>query len=91
MAILKYGLVVFGYGFYVFINIVSYTHPSFPGAFETKIIFSLLSLFFLTIDSLILLIPEKITKRTWKELSLYTRISVVLGILILPLISLYYS
>jgi hypothetical protein len=91
MAILKYGLVVIGYGMYVFVNVLSYTHPSFPGPFETKIIFSLLSLFFLTIDSLILLFPEKITKRTWKELSLYTRISVVLGVLILPLISLYYS
>jgi hypothetical protein len=91
MAILKYVLAVIGYGLYVFINILSYTHPSFSGPVETKIIFSLLSLFFLTIDVLILLVPEKITKRTWKELSLYTRISVVLGVLILPLVSLYYS
>lgn len=91
MAILKYGLIVIGYGLYIFINILSYSNPSFSGPLGTKILFSTLSFVFMTIDVLIFLMTKQITKREWKELSLYTRISVVLGIIILPLISLYYT
>jgi len=91
MAILKYGYVVLGYGFFIFINILSYTHPSFPGPLETKILFSMLSFVFMSIDSAFFLWTKQITKHEWKDLSLYTRISVILGIIILPLVSLYYN
>jgi hypothetical protein len=91
MAILKYVWVFLGYGLFIFINILSYTHPSFPGPIETKILFSLLSFVLLGIDTLLFLIPEKLTKRSWKDFTLYTRISIGIGILVIPLISLYYS
>jgi hypothetical protein len=91
MAIVKYLWVFLGYGLYIFINILSYTHPSFAGPLSTKIIFSILSFVFMSIDALFFILTKRITKREWKELSLYTRISVVLGIVILPLVSLYYT
>jgi hypothetical protein len=91
MAILKYVWVFLGYGLFIFINILSYTHPSFPGPIETKILFSLLSFVLLNVDVLLILIPKKITNRAWNDFTLYTKISICIGTLVLPLISLYYS
>lgn len=91
MAILRYILAVFGYGWFIGINVLSYTHPSFQGDIQTKFLYSLLSFVLLTLDVIVLVIPKAVTKRHWTELSLYTRISVVVGLFILPLMSLYYS
>ena len=91
MAILKYSYLSLGVILYVLMNIVSYTLPTFSGPLEMKILFSLMSLVLLLIDYILILWTEKILKRPFKDFTTYVKVSLYVGIVIIPLISLYYT
>jgi hypothetical protein len=91
MAILKYSYLVFGVGLYIVLNVLSYTTPIFPGELGTKILFSFISLLLLTLDYATILFTEKLFKRPFRDFTTYMKISLYIGVIIIPLISLYYT
>lgn len=91
MAILKYAYLTFGVVFYVILNVFSYTHPQFVGAMTIKVFYSVISCLLLIMDYILILKTEWILKKPFKHLTTYTKIMLYLGILIIPLISLYYE
>lgn len=91
MAILKYIYLSLGLILYIFFNYLSYTHPAFSGDLLTKVLFSLISLVLLSFDYIVILKSEWIFKKTFKNFTTYTKIMLYLGIIITPLISLYYQ
>ncbi|RJX25257.1 MAG: hypothetical protein C4537_04595 [Acholeplasma sp.] len=91
MAILKYGYLLLGWVFFGFINLISYTYPTFQGSLDIKILFSGISLVLLILDNLIILKSEWIFKRPFKQFQTYHQIMFYLGIFVIPLISLYYQ
>ena len=90
MAILKYGYLSLGLILFIFINIVSYTHQSYQADLLTKIIFTSISFVLLIIDYAIILFTKKIFKKDFSAFTTYMKITLYLGIIIIPLISLYY-
>lgn len=90
MAILKYGYLSLGMILYVLFNIISYTHPAYAGPIEMKILFSIISLGLLSFDYIIILWTRKIFKRNFSDFTTYIKVTLYLGILITPMISLYY-
>jgi hypothetical protein len=91
MAILKYLYLSFGIILYVFINIVSYTNPNFSGEMSIKIIYSTISFVLLVLDYASILIPKKLYKKDFSQYTTYVKISLYLGVIVIPLISLYYT
>lgn len=91
MAILKYSYLVFGVIWFITINVLSYTLPAFEGPIATKLFYSLMSGILLAFVYLSILKTELIFKRPFQNLTTYMKISLYLGIIVLPLISLYYS
>ncbi len=91
MAILKYSYLSLGIILYAFINIVSYTNPNFSGELTIKIIYSTVSLLLLIFDYASILIPKKLYKKDFSQYTTYVKVSLYLGVIIIPLISLYYS
>jgi hypothetical protein len=90
MAILKYGYLSLGIILYVLFNIISYTHPTYAGPIEMKILFSIISLGLLSFDYITILWTRKIFKRNFSDFTTYIKVTLYLGILITPMISLYY-
>ncbi len=91
MAILKYSYLVSGLMLYIGINIISYTSPAFEGDLMLKIMYSTISLILLILDYLVILKTEMIMKKPFKQFSTYTKIMLYVGIIVIPLISLYYG
>jgi uncharacterized membrane protein YidH (DUF202 family) len=91
MAIIKYIYLFSGIVLYIALNILSYTHPSFIGAIHLKVIYSLVSLILLALDYITILKTEWIMKKPFKSFSTYTKIMLYLGVIVIPLISLYYE
>lgn len=91
MAILKYSYLLLGWIVYAWINIISYNNMAFVGPLETKILFSGISFMLLLFDNLIILKSEWIFKRPFTEFQTYHQIMFYLGIIVIPLISLYYQ
>lgn len=91
MAILKYIYLLLGWLLFGFINVISYTQPMFEGPLETKILFSGISLILLVLDNLIILKSEWIFKRPFRQFQTYNQVMFYLGIIVIPLISLYYQ
>lgn len=79
-----------GWIWYGYLNVVSYTNPSYAGPWATKIIYSLTSAILLILLDLILLEKLMFMKKPYALLTLYTKIMLHVGILVVPLISLYY-
>ncbi len=91
MAILKYAYLSLGIILFVFFNILSYSNPTFHGNFSTKIIFSILSFGLMVLDYLVILKSEWILKKPFQSFTTYTKVMLYLGVIITPLISLYYQ
>lgn len=91
MAILKYVYLSLGIILYVLFNVMSYTMPSFDGKLATKILFSMLSLGVLILDYIVILKTEWLLKKPFTSLTTYSKFMLYLGIIIAPLISLYYQ
>jgi len=91
MAILKYIYLSLGVILYILINYASYTHTQFEGELATKLLFSTISLVLLVGDFAVILFTKKILKREFKDFTPYVKFSLYAGVLIFPLISLYYS
>jgi hypothetical protein len=91
MAVLKYLYLSLGIILYILFNIMSYTMASFDGLLVTKILFSLLSLGVLIIDYIVILKTEWLLKKPFSSLTTYSKFMFYLGIIIAPLISLYYQ
>jgi hypothetical protein len=91
MAILKYIYLSLGIFLYIVINIISYTNPNFSGEMSMKIIYSTISLVLLIFDYLSILIPKKLYKKNFSDYTTYVKISLYLGVIVIPLISLYYT
>jgi hypothetical protein len=91
VAILKYGYLSLGLVLYVLFNIASYTMPTFQGDMATKILFSALSLVFLVLDYIVILKTKWLFKKPFQSFTTYTKAMLYLGIIIAPLISLYYQ
>jgi len=91
MAILKYFYLSLGIILYIFINIVSYSNPNFSGELSIKIIYSTISLALLVLDYASILFPKKLYKKDFFEYTTYVKISLYLGVIVIPLISLYYT
>lgn len=91
MAILKYAYLIFGVLLYIGINIISYTHPAFQGDLGMKILFSIASLFLMVLNDSIILFSKRLFNKPFSTFSTYTKISLYLGVIVTPLISLYYS
>ncbi len=91
MAVLKYLYLSFGIIFYVFLNVISYTMPTFQGNMTTKILFSSISLILLILDFIVILKAELIFKKPLKDMTTYTKVMIYLGVIVIPLISLYYQ
>jgi hypothetical protein len=91
MAILKYSYLALGVIFYTLVNVVSYTSPIFPGELGTKILFSSISLLLLTLDYATILFTQTLYKRPFSDFTTYVKITLYIGVIIIPLISLYYT
>ena len=91
MAIIRYLYLLMGWMMYGLMNVISYTSSSFEGPIQTKIIFSTISLILLLMDNIIILKSEWIFKRPFHTLTKYHQFMVYLGVLVIPLISLYYQ
>ncbi|MFU8793619.1 MAG: hypothetical protein ACNA7K_06290 [Acholeplasmataceae bacterium] len=90
MAILRRVYVAFGFLWYVFINIISYTMPLYEANITLKIIFSFISLILFIGNGLIILETKRLFKKPFEALSLHTKIIVSVGVIVIPLVSLYY-
>jgi hypothetical protein len=90
MAILKYSYLSLGIVLYIIFNVLSYTHPSYAGPLEMKIIFSIISLGLLIFDYLAILFTRRFFKRDFSDFTTYIKVTLYLGIIITPMISLYY-
>jgi len=91
VAILKYSYLSLGIILYVGINYISYTHANYQGELGIKLLFSLISLAFLTADYVAILATKKIFKKEFKDFTTYVKITLYIGVLIAPLVSLYYT
>jgi hypothetical protein len=91
VAILKYGYLSLGLVLYVLFNIASYTMPTFQGEIAKKILFSGISFIFLMLDYIVILKTEWLFKKPFQSFTTYTKAMLYLGIIIAPLISLYYQ
>lgn len=91
MAVLKYLYLAFGLIFYITLNVLSYTMPAFQGEILTKILFSAISFALLILDDITILKTEWILKKPFQALTTYTKIMLYLGVIVIPLISLYYQ
>ncbi|PKK93583.1 MAG: hypothetical protein CVV61_03900 [Tenericutes bacterium HGW-Tenericutes-6] len=91
MAILKYIYLVFGIIWFITLNILSYTMPAFDGPLLTKLFYSIISFLLLLFVYLSILKTELIFRKPFQYLSTYMKISLYVGIFVLPLISLYYT
>jgi len=89
MAILKKGYLILGVAFYIIINVISYTNPSFSGDMTIKIMLSLISLALLILDYASILYTKKLFNRKFDDFETFMKITLYLGVLIIPLISLY--
>lgn len=91
MAVLKYLYLGVGIILYVVLNVLSYTLETFNGDLATKILFSFVSFVLLVFDYITILKTEMILKKPFSKLTTYTKIMLYLGVLVIPLISLYYQ
>jgi hypothetical protein len=91
MAILKYSYLALGIVLYIAINYISYTNVNFSGEIQMKLIYSFISLLLLILDYIVILFTKKIFKKEFNDFTLYMKISLYLGVIIIPLISLYYA
>lgn len=91
MAILKNIYVFLGFIWFGLINYFSYTRLEFDGPIGMKILYSIISFILLSFLSLSILMTPKIYKKEFIDFSLTVRIMFILGIIIVPLISLYYT
>ncbi len=90
MAILKYTYLSLGIILLIIFNIMSYTLDAYQGDIVMKILFSLISFVLLSIDYLAILQTKKWFKREFSDFSTYMKITLYLGIIVIPMISLYY-
>jgi hypothetical protein len=90
MAILRKFYVLIGYLWYGVINYLSYQRVEFEAPLGLKILYSLVSFILLTYISLSIVFTKRIYKKSFKDLSLSLKLMFILGIVIVPLISLYY-
>lgn len=90
MAILRSIYVGSGFIWYIAINVISYTNPLYEANITTKVIFSFISFILYVSNGSIILASEKILKKPFESLSLHTKIIVSVGVIVIPLISLYY-
>lgn len=90
MAILRNIYLSSGIILYIFINVISYSNINFEGELSTKIIFSSISLVLLAFDYASILMTTKLYKRPFKDFTIFIKITLYMGILVFPLISLYY-
>lgn len=90
MAILKYSYLSLGLILFVFINVISYTHENYQADLLTKIFFSTISFGLLMFDYVAILYTRKIFKKDFDSFTTYMKITLYIGIVIAPLISLYY-
>lgn len=88
MAILKYVYLGFGLGLFLYMNVLSYTKEAYAAPLHMKVLFSSVSLILLTIDYALILFPDRFLSR---PLATHTRIILYLGVVVIPLISLYYA
>lgn len=65
--------------------------PTFQGNMTTKILFSSISLILLILDFIVILKAELIFKKPLKDMTTYTKVMIYLGVIVIPLISLYYQ
>lgn len=91
MAVVKYLYLGFGIILFGVINVFSYTYETFQGDLVTKLLFSLISFVLLILDYLTILKTEIILKKPFEKLTTYTKVMLYLGVVIVPLISLYYQ
>ncbi len=88
MAILKYVYLAFGLGLFLFMNVLSYTREAYAAPLSMKVLFSSISLVLLTIDYTLILFEDRFLLR---PLATHTRIILYIGVVVIPLISLYYA
>ncbi|MDI6452641.1 hypothetical protein [Peloplasma aerotolerans] len=91
MAVLKYSYLIFGVLLYIVINVISYTNPNFGGELGMKLLFSTASLFLMTLNYSIILFSERLFHKPFHAFSTYVKVSLYLGVIVTPLISLYYT
>jgi hypothetical protein len=91
MAILKYSYLILGIGLYIAVNVVSYNSLIFPGELGTKILFSVISFLLLLLDYATILFTKELYKRPFSDFTTYVKVSLYIGVIIIPLISLYYT
>ena len=89
MAILKKGYLILGIAFYIIINVISYTNPSFSGDMRIKIVLSIVSFLLLALDYASILYTKKLYKRNFDDFETFMKINLYLGVVVIPLISLY--
>lgn len=91
MKYLKYGYLVFGIFFYIYINYITYTIIDTDADLSMSILFSMLSFVLLMLDYTLILIPHFFIKKPFQNFTLHTKILLYAGVVIIPLISLYYT
>jgi hypothetical protein len=91
MAILKYSYLLFGIFLFGLINYISYTSVSLSGDLQIKILYSVISFLLLMFDYSLILFTKKLFKKEFKDFTLYMKVSLYIGVFVIPFISLYYS
>lgn len=90
MAIIRRFYVLGGFIWYIILNVISYTNPLYDANIVNKIIFSFISLILFIGNGSIILASERLLKKPFEALSLHTKIIVSVGVIVIPLVSLYY-
>lgn len=88
MAILKYAYLGFGLGLFLYMNGLSYMVETYAAPLHMKVLFSVISLVLLMIDYALILYPDRFSR---KPMATHTRIILYIGVVVIPLISLYYA
>jgi len=89
MAILKRSYLLSGITLYVLINVISYTDTNYSGELSLKITLSLVSFVLLMIDYACIIYTKKIFNRDFEDFATFMKITLYLGVIVIPLISLY--
>lgn len=88
--ILKYSYLGMGIFLFIGVNIFSYTNLGVDGDIFKKLLFSAISFVLLIINYMSILFTKRLYKRDFVDFTRYTKVTMYLGVIIIPLISLYY-
>ncbi len=90
MKVVKYLYLGFGVVLFIGVNIFSFTTSYNNAEIGMKILFSSISFVLMLLNYASIVCTKKLYKREFSDFTTYFKITLYLGVIIIPLISLYY-